>query len=90
MSRVNRDLQKYIAEYKRRYIRRDNNHCEGGFFTNDYFQIYNISGGPYANIYTVIDNSFMAAFMIGYKKGQRDARKRNKTVTVNKSTSALF
>ena len=78
MSRVNRDLQKYIAEYKRRYFRKDNYHCEGAFFADDYCQIRDISGGTYANIYTVMDNSFMAAFMIGYKKAQRDMRKKGR------------
>ena len=69
-----RDIKKAILEYKRRF--EDTN--EGGFYLSDYCQIRDMSetGSIYGTLLAAIDNALQAGFMIGYRKGLNDARKK--------------
>ena len=62
-----RRISNAIKEYKRRFIDGSNN---GAFLVSDLHDIDNISGDKY----DLINNALMAGYMIGYRKGRRDAR----------------
>lgn len=72
---MKRNMRKAIADYKKRYGGKTN--AEGAFFCVDIAQIAEISGGV-DKTYNLIENSLFAGFMIGYRKAQRDYRKRNR------------
>ncbi len=74
---MKRDMRKAIADYKKRYGGKTN--AEGAFFCDDIAQIAEISGGV-DKTYNLIENSLLAGFMIGYRKAQRDYRKRNRQI----------
>ena len=67
---MGRDLKKAIADYKKQYERRNGN--EAAFYYDDLQQIHDMS----ADEYDVISNALIAGFMIGYRKAQRDHRKK--------------
>ena len=73
---MQRDMSKAIADYKKSYGKKAGN--EGAFFPNDVEQIREISVGGVDREYNLVVNSLRAGFMIGYRKAQRDYRKRNR------------
>lgn len=74
---MKRDLQKAVQDYQKRYYNSRSN--EGAFYASDFYQIKEISGGGYdaRTLYNAIGNALEAGFMIGYRKAQRDYKKRN-------------
>lgn len=73
-----RDLKKYIKEYETT-IRKNHNSNTGAFYLQDYRQIMDMSGG---DLWYLIDNSFRAAFMVGYKFAKREMRKKERKANV--------
>ena len=78
MNATNRDLGKYVADYKSQFMHKDN-HNKGALYQSDYTQIYQMSNDPDKTIggrlYNAIDNALMAGFMIGYKCAKREAKR---------------
>lgn len=58
-----------IAEYRRRFD--IDGRGEGAFRVSDLQTIRSISGG---DMYTAVGSALEAGFMIGYRKGRRDAK----------------
>lgn len=72
---MQRDLRKYLADYMEHFEKKN----RGCFYTNDFYQIMEITAdGGEGGVYSLILNSLMAGFMIGYRKAKRDSRKRGK------------
>ncbi len=65
---MTRDLKKDIAEYHRRF----GNTNTGNLYTNDFYQIQEISD----NTVDLVFNALEAGFMIGYRAGKRHSRKK--------------
>ena len=65
---MTRDLRKDIAEYHRRF---DNTNT-GNLYTNDFYQIREISESTVDMVF----NALEAGFMIGYRAAKRDSRKK--------------
>ena len=84
MNGTNRDLKKSIAEYRKKFCKTRTN--EGAFYLTDFKQIMDLAQeqardeGSNINGYYfhLIDNALMAGFMVGYRKGVRDQRRKNK------------
>ena len=71
---MSRDLSKAIAEYQQRYLR--TNSTEGAFYGDDIQQIKELAGTGKDAVYDAAFYALMAGFMIGYRKAQRDSRKK--------------
>lgn len=69
-------IPKAVQDYQKRFYGADNN--EGAFYDSDFLEILEISGGgtDINTLYKAISNALEAGFMIGYRKAQRDYRKR--------------
>ena len=67
-------IEKAVQDYKARYLK--TSHNEGAFYASDYIDVINISGGNNATVWDLVNNALRAGFMIGYRKAQRDYRKR--------------
>lgn len=75
---MKRDLNKAVSNYKAKYER--TNSTESVFYISDIVQIKEMSETRRASetLLNAIYNALMAGFMIGYRKGQKDSRKKLK------------
>ena len=70
-------VKKAVEDYNRKYMLSANN--EGAFYATDINQIVEMTqpkGSVTDFTYALIVNALKAGFMIGYRKAQRDARKK--------------
>lgn len=67
---MKRDLEKYIAEYERKFADRED---YSNIYATDIMQIHDQTKGH--SLYDLISNCLMAGFMIGYKAAQKDMKK---------------
>ena len=75
-NRIEKAAQDYQTQY---YGKRTN---EGAFYASDIYEVKEAAenrGGRSNTLYEAIVLSLEAGFMIGYRKAQRDYRKRQKT-----------
>ena len=72
-------IEKAVQDYRAKYYGKRN--TGGSFYTSDFYEVLELSGGFHnvADIYKAIENSLEAGFMIGYRKAQRDHRKRRES-----------
>ena len=82
-----RDIKRLVEEYEAKYT--GTGTCEGMFYVSDIEQIVELNGNPYDfnNVVSCIFTGLQAGFMIGYKKGLRDAKK--KTAADKKKGGAI-
>lgn len=79
MARIDTRIENAIAEYRKRYGEDHSN--AAAFYITDYHDILRLSrkeNNGSLDPYTPIFNALEAGFVIGYRKAQRDARKRAK------------
>lgn len=71
-----RDINKAIADYQKKFGGNTKN--GGAFYATDLMQIRDTAEGDTRGDrdFILISNALRAGFMIGYRKGQADARKR--------------
>ena len=69
---MNRDLEKYIAEYERKFADREN---YSNIYTSDIEQMHEMDKTNGHSLYYLISNCLTAGFMIGYKAAQKDMKK---------------
>lgn len=75
---MRRDLRKYIDEYTRKYLDRENKTYRGQFYGDDFYQILEITGRPEKNRDAyLVWNALRAGFMVGYKSAKNEARRRS-------------
>lgn len=72
-SRYGERIKHALAEYNERY---SDATPEGSFYVSDYYQLRDIAG---ADPVTMVFRALEAGFMIGYRKGKRDARRKAKS-----------
>ena len=70
-----RDINKAIADYKKKFGATNKG---GAFYTTDLMQIRDTAEGDTRGDrdFILISNALRAGFMIGYRKGKADAKKR--------------
>ena len=72
-------ISKAAEDYKKLYYGRKNN--EGAFYYSDIQEVKEIAEkkeGYNATLYEIIETALEAGFMIGYRKAQRDAKRKAK------------
>lgn len=69
---MQRDLQKAINEYKRKYYERKDS--KGAFYAGDINQIMELSEAETTKetLYKAIENALYAGYMIGYRTAKRE------------------
>ena len=77
MAKIDTRIEKALAAYKKKYA--NTKTTAGGFYMTDYHDIIRLSRDKKGNLdpYNPIFNALEAGFIIGYRKAQRDARKKN-------------
>ena len=69
---MKRDLEKYIAEYERKFADRED---YSNIYTSDIEQMHEMDKTNGHSLYYLISNCLTAGFMIGYKAAQKDMKK---------------
>jgi hypothetical protein len=76
-------IEKAAQDYKTQYYGKHSN--EGAFYTSDFYEVKEaaekIGGGAATTLYEAIGTALEAGFMIGYRKAQRDYRKKRQKTT---------
>jgi len=71
-------IPKAVQDYQKRFY--GAGHNEGAFYGSDFYEVKEaaekIGGGAATTLYEAIGTALEAGFMIGYRKAQRDCRKR--------------
>lgn len=67
---MKRDLEKYIAEYERKFADRED---YSSIYATDIMQIHDQTKDH--SLYDLISNCLAAGFMIGYKAAQKDMKR---------------
>lgn len=72
---MKRDITKSIEEYQKKFGGASN---EGAFYATDFMQIRDTAEGVTRGDrdFILISNALRAGFMVGYRKGRADAKKR--------------
>lgn len=65
-----RDIEKAIDDYKKEFWKDNTN--RGKFYSTDISQVIDIS----TDLYDLVCNGLNAGFMIGYRLGKKEGRKR--------------
>ncbi len=69
---MKRDLEKYIAEYERKFADREG---YSNIYASDIEQMHEMDKTNGHSLYHLISNCLTAGFMIGYKAAQKDMKK---------------
>ena len=69
---MKRDLEKYIAEYERKFGDRED---YSSLYSSDFMQLHYMYLTKSHTLYDLISNCLTAGFMIGYKAAQKDMKK---------------
>lgn len=69
---MKRDLEKYIAEYERKFADRED---YSSIYASDIEQLHNMEQSKGHSLYDLISNCLAAGFMIGYKAAQKDMKR---------------
>ena len=76
-----RNIEKAVEQYKEKYFTKENSRNRGGFWLSDFQQIKELAerrNGGKPELFTAIDISLMAGYMIGYRTAKREDRERRK------------
>jgi hypothetical protein len=69
---MKRDLEKYIAEYERKFADRED---YSNIYASDIMQMNYLDQTKGSSKYDLVNNCLTAGFMIGYKAAQKDMKK---------------